>query len=57
MRALQKKDVRRLQPEVLSGLLLDVYTIRSLQRSVATATVTAADVRQGSLSIAQIKHV
>jgi len=57
MRAFKKKDVKRLQPEVLSGLLQDVYTTRSSRRSVATATVTAADMRQGSLSIVRIKHV
>jgi len=45
-----------LQPEVLSGLLQDDMT-RLSRRSVATATVTAADMRHGSLSIALIKHV
>jgi len=39
---LEKKDIRRLWSEVLSGLLRDVYTMRSSQRSVATATVAAA---------------
>jgi len=43
-----------LQPEVLSGLLQDAYMTRSSRRSVATATVTATDMQQGSLSIAQI---
>jgi len=41
----------------LSGLLQDVYTTRSSQRSVTTATVTADNMRQGSLSIARNKHV
>jgi len=57
MRAFKKKDVKRLQSEVLSGLLQHVYTMRSSWRSVATATVIAADMRQGLLSIARIKHV
>ena len=33
-------------PEVLSGLLHDVYTMRSSRQSVATATVTVAVMRQ-----------
>jgi len=35
-----------MQAEVLSGLLHDVYMMQSLWRSVATATVTAAVMRQ-----------
>jgi len=42
--AFYKKNVRRLWPEVLSGLLHDVYTMRSSRRSVATAA--AAVMRQ-----------
>jgi len=34
MTAFQKKDVRLVWPEVLSILLHDVYTMRSLQRLV-----------------------
>jgi len=34
-----------LQPEVVSGLLHDVYMMRSSRQSVATATVTAALMR------------
>jgi len=42
MRAFQKQDVRHLRPEVLSGLLQDVYTMQSPLQSVESATVTAA---------------
>jgi len=35
-----------MQPDVLSRLLQDVYTTRSSRRSVKTATMTAADIRQ-----------
>jgi len=42
--AFYKKNVRRLWPEVLSGLLHDVYTMQSSRRSVATAA--AAVMRQ-----------